>query len=122
VVLGHRRGRLRVWRRTEEKYDIHCIRRRWKGTKEFMFWGCFSYYMKGPCHIWKDETTVEKRVAVKDLEARNAVVEDLNRRMWEITIGIQRTGLRNKPGKKPVWKHNKKNGAFVRIEGRGGID
>ena len=37
VVLGHRRGRRRVWRRPEEKYDIHCIRRRWKGAKEFMF-------------------------------------------------------------------------------------
>jgi len=81
VVLGHRRGRVRVWRRPDERDNIHCIRRRWKGVKEFMFWGCFSYYEKGPCHIWKDETMAEKKAAIKDLEARNAVIEETNRRM-----------------------------------------
>jgi len=37
VVLGHRRGRVRVWRRPDKRDNIHCIRRRWKGVKEFMF-------------------------------------------------------------------------------------
>ena len=122
VILGHRRGRMRVWRRPDEKYDIHCIRRRWKGAKEFMFWGCFSYYQKGPCHIWKDETAKEKKAAVKDLAQRNALIEEENKRMWEITSGIRRVGLRNKPGKAPTWKHTKENGAFVRTKGKGGID
>ena len=87
-----------------------------------MFWGCFSYYQKGPCHIWKDETAKEKKAAVKDLVQRNALIEEENKRMWEITSGIRRVRLRNKPGKAPTWKHTKENGAFVRTKGKGGID
>ena len=25
-----------------------------------MFWGCFSYDKKGPCHCWTPETNKEK--------------------------------------------------------------
>jgi hypothetical protein len=50
----------------EEKYNTHCIRRRWKGLKESIFWGYFSYYEKGP--YWKDEIAKEKKDAAKDLE------------------------------------------------------
>jgi len=65
----------------------------------------------------------EKKAAIKDLEARNAVIEETNRRMWEITSGVQRIGLRNKPGTKPKWKHTKENSAFVRTKSsKGGID
>ncbi|KMP01311.1 hypothetical protein CIHG_01600 [Coccidioides immitis H538.4] len=35
VVLGHRRGALRVWRTTLEAYDRTCIRRRWKKASTF---------------------------------------------------------------------------------------
>jgi len=51
VILGHRRGGIRVWRKSAEKYDKTCMTRRWKGSSEFMFWGCFSYNKKGPFHI-----------------------------------------------------------------------
>ena len=30
IVLGHRRGAIRVWRRVEQRYDKTVIRRRWK--------------------------------------------------------------------------------------------
>jgi hypothetical protein len=40
-----------------------------------MFWGAFSYYEKGPFHIWKDESAKEKKVAKVDLKARNALTE-----------------------------------------------
>jgi Transposase len=53
VVLGHRRGAVRLWRDSKEAYDPTCIRRRWKGFSEFMFWGSFTWYEKGPTHIWK---------------------------------------------------------------------
>jgi transposase len=56
VVLNHRRGGYRLWRKSEERLVKSCIRERWKGYSEFMFWGCFSYDKKGPCHIWKSET------------------------------------------------------------------
>ena len=69
--------------------------------KEFMFWGCFSYYEKGPCYIWKDETVAEKKAVIKDLEARNTSIEETNRRMQEITNSVQRIRLQNKLGTKP---------------------
>jgi hypothetical protein len=33
-----------------------------------MFWGCFSYDKKGPCHIWKPETKTERAAAQKEIE------------------------------------------------------
>ena len=87
-----------------------------------MFWGYFLYYEKGPCHVWKDETAGEARAAVKDLAARNTAVEEMNRRIQEITTGIRRVRLRNKPGKKPEQRYTRKNGAFTRTKGKGGID
>ena len=38
---------------------------------EFMFWGSFSYDKKGPCHIWRPETTQEKKTAEKELAEMN---------------------------------------------------
>lgn len=58
VVLGHRRGAVRVWRTSEEVFTDTVIRRRWKGFSDFMFWGSFTYDEKGPCHIWRSETVV----------------------------------------------------------------
>ena len=51
--------------------DKTCIRRRWKGHSEFMFWGCFSYDKKGPFHIWKAESTKEKKAAKEELKLLN---------------------------------------------------
>lgn len=58
VCLGHRRGSVRVWRTKQDRYDPTVVRPRWHGASEFMFWGCFSYDKKGPCHIWKPETEI----------------------------------------------------------------
>ena len=51
VILNSRRGRIRQWRQPNEAYNQACIRRRYVKAMEFMFWGCFSYDKKGPCHI-----------------------------------------------------------------------
>ena len=37
VTMGSQRGRRRVWRLQSEAYLNHCVRRRWKGYKQFMF-------------------------------------------------------------------------------------
>jgi len=63
VIWGGQRGRLRVWQIEEEAYYNYYIRRRWKHFKEFMFWGCFSYDLKGPCYIWEEEILAEKKKA-----------------------------------------------------------
>jgi hypothetical protein len=105
VTMGGQRGRIRVWRMTSEAYQTHCIRRRWKGFKEFMFWGCFSYDKKGPCHIWTEETPKEKKEAERWLAEMNEKLEPICRIEWELETEIRRLRIdRRMPGKKPTWK------------------
>jgi transposase len=120
VTMGGQRGRLRIWRTTSEAYNLHCIKRRWKGFKEFMFWGCFSYDKKGPYHIWKEETKAEKKQADIWLAEQNQILEPECKLNWELEIGMRRVRItRNIPGKKPVWKWTKANGKLVRSSSRG---
>lgn len=48
VTWRGQQRRISVWRTAGEAYQYHCIRRRWKGFKQFMFWARFSYDEKGP--------------------------------------------------------------------------
>jgi transposase len=121
VILLHRRGGYRIWRRAEERFLRSCIRERWKGSSEFIFWAAFSYDKKGPYHCWRPETAKEKKEAEAALTVINEALEPAMKTQWEITNGMQRLGLRNKPGKKTVWRWNKANVKLVR-EGKGGID
>jgi transposase len=122
VILGQRRGSVRVWRDSTETVDKTCIRNRWKGHSEFMFWGSFTWYEKGPCHIWKPETAAMKKLAMKEVEAMNLVLEISKKAEWEVSNGIRRLNItRNLSGLKPEWKWNKRNGKLSR-DGKGGID
>jgi hypothetical protein len=53
-----------------------------------MFWGCFSYDKKGPCHIWKAETATQKKAAIADLKALNTVLEPEHKAAWGLETGI----------------------------------
>jgi transposase len=122
VTMGGQRGRIRVWRLNSEAYNYHCIRRRWKGFKEFMFWGCFSYDKKGPCHVWEDETKAERAQADKWLEDKNKALEPVCKADWELETAMRRVRIqRRMPGKPPIWKWGKKTGKLVR-DSKGGID
>jgi transposase len=119
VVLLHRRGGYRIWRKVDEAFVKSCIRERWKGYSEFMFWGCFTYDKKGPCHCWIPETKQEKEQAAKKIDELNIELEPLMREKWELEKGMERLGLRAKPGKKPQWRWNEKNGKLARGKGSG---
>jgi hypothetical protein len=92
-----------------------------------MFWGSFTYEKKGPCHIWEAETAQEKRARKEDLDARNALREPEDRKKWEekqaekMAAYIQKYG-RRPGGKRAVWKHCEKTGAYEVRNGRGGIN
>ncbi|KAJ0127189.1 Uncharacterized protein HZ326_29705, partial [Fusarium oxysporum f. sp. albedinis] len=119
VVLLHRRGGYRVWRRAEERFLRSCIRERWKGAMEFMFWGAFSYDKKGPCHCWGPETVKEREKSKLMIAALNEELEPIMRDEWELSNGIRRLGLRTLPGPKPEWKWKKETGKLTRGEGKG---
>lgn len=122
VVLLHRRGGYRIWRTVEEKLQKSCIRERWKGSSEFMFWGSFSYEKKGPCHCWLPETAAEKREAEAAINAINEDLEPRLREQWELSTRLARINLRQQtPGRKPQWRFNQKTGKVAR-SARGGID
>lgn len=122
VILLHRRGGYRIWRTKDEAFVRSCIRERWKGASEFMFWGCFSYDKKGPCHCWQPETAQEKRIAEQEIEQLNCQIEQSLRDQWELETSMRRVNLRRQPaGKKPQWKFTKKTGKLSR-GGKGGID
>ena len=84
IVIGHRRGGYRIWRRAEERWNKSCIRPRWKGYTEFQFWGCFSYDKRGPCHIWKPETAAQQKAATKKIEELNMELEPVLRAEREL--------------------------------------
>ena len=122
VVLNHRRGGYRIWRAADKRFVKSCIRPRWKGYSEFMFWGCFSYNKKGPCHIWQPETAAERKKAQAVIDKLNKELEPRMREEWELNTGIRRMGLRNRPGPKPGWKFTEATGKLVQNQGYGGID
>lgn len=119
VVLLHRRGGYRLWRTSDEAVVRSCIRERWKGYSEFMFWGCFSYEKKGPCHCWKPESKKEKEYSINQINALNELLEPIMKEEWELLNSIRRMGLRKKPGRAPKWQWNEKNGKLVRSKGAG---
>ncbi|USP75525.1 hypothetical protein yc1106_02799 [Curvularia clavata] len=119
VVLNYRRGGYRIWRKADEAFVRSCIRERWKGYSEFMFWGCFSYDKKGPCHCWTPETNKEKEAATTWIDELNEKLEPIKKAEWELENGIRRLDLRNKPGRQPQWRWNKRTGKLSRRDGSG---
>jgi hypothetical protein len=111
-----------VWRTLSEAYNHHCIRRRWKGFKKVMFWSCFSYEEKGPCHIREDETAKEKKEAKEWMEKINTKIEEC-RQAWELETAMRRFGVqRSTRGPRPKWRFTVKTGMLERKASRGGID
>ena len=52
ILVGEHRGLQNLSRTLDERYHPHVIERRYNNYSEAMFWGCFSYDYKGPCHIY----------------------------------------------------------------------
>ncbi|CBF83503.1 uncharacterized protein ANIA_03048 [Aspergillus nidulans FGSC A4] len=109
VILGHRRGAIRVWRTVKDSHTRNCVRRRWKACSDFMVWGCFSYNKKGPLHIYKPETAAMWKQADIEIEAMNCELEPLCREEWELATGLSRVHLRPNRGRVPKWNWNEKN-------------
>lgn len=122
VILGQRRGRVRIWRDSSEAFEKSVIRSRWKSFSEFMFWGSFTWYEKGPYHIWRTETKAERKLNDQYIEQINLIAEAAAREEWELSTAMRRLqATRNQRGSKPKWKWTKATGKMVR-DSKGGID
>jgi transposase len=121
VILGHRRGSVRVWRTAGDTHDPTCIRRRWKGSSDFLVWGCFTYDKKGPLHIFEPETAYQRKQSEVEIAALNAELEPILREEWEMEMRLKRLHLRGVPGRVPTWRWTEKTGKLVR-KSKGGVD
>jgi hypothetical protein len=117
----HRRGGYRIWRKSDEALVKSAIRERWKRSSEFIFWGSFSYDKKGPYHCWLPKNAQERKQTEKTIQKLNEELEPLAKAEWELNNAMNRLGLCNRPGRKPQWRFNKKNGKLDRGK-KGGID
>lgn len=121
IILGHRRGGYRVWRKSNERVLKSVIRPRWKGFSEFMFWGSFTYKERGPCHIYPVESAPMKKQALKDIEKLNETLEPVKKAAWEQAQEEKRKKMKRPPSVPAKWKWDKDHGKLSRSE-RGGID
>ena len=62
-----------------------------------MFWGCFCWDKKGPCHIWTKETSIERKEAEKELEKLNIALEPALKMTWEAENAVRCINLRRRP-------------------------
>jgi transposase len=124
IVLDHRREAVRIWRTVKEgrKSVKSTVRVRWHEAHEFMFWECFSYDWKGPCHCWKSKTKEEKAEVKVWLDEMNAALKISERENWELINDMRRLSTRNLLGKKPQWKWDENHEKMIRKEDKGGID
>ena len=114
VILLHRRGGYRVWRKADERFVRSCIRERWKGANEFIFWGAFFYDKKCPCYCWALEIAKEKKDSETAIQELNTKLELVLKEEWELNNKMSRLKLRQIPGRKPQWKFTQKNGKLSR--------
>ncbi len=121
VILSSRRSRRLQWRTFKEKHVKSCIRWRWKGSSEFLFWECYSYDKKKLFHIWKAETAAEKRAAQREIDQIIDQSKPIVKENWELETGMRRMKVRNPSDRKPTWRWNERHGKIVR-KGKGGID
>lgn len=96
ILLHHGRGSWRIWRRTNERTLRSCIRERWKGFSEFMFWGCFTYDFKGPCHIYPTPKAEETRKSQELLAKWNQAIEPEMRAKWQAEVDAKQALARRR--------------------------
>jgi hypothetical protein len=91
-----------------------------------MFWGCFSYYYKGPCHIYHAETAEEKLEYAQIIKMDNAMLQP---QIWEEWKQLEAADAmkwmqkgRRKPERSATWEAYWKRYKKQREKGKGGID
>ena len=92
-----------------------------------MFWGCFTYDHKGPCHIYYPKTTEQKAANEARMDELNKEeIEEECRELFKEQEKAKEDEWDRK-GKKylvirALWEVFWKNNKFKKIAARGGVD
>lgn len=128
ILVGEHRGHNKISRKLDEQYNPDCIEVRYNNYSEAMFWGCFSYDFKGPCHVYHPETTDKKIKYKKIMDDHNIAQMPAIQEEWDrlqVADAMKQKALsRKKPGKPALFKFFVKNHPQImkREKGKGGID
>jgi hypothetical protein len=71
IIVSAKRGQQNLSRTSVEQYHPDCIERRYNNYSEAMFWGCFTYDHKGPCHIYYPETPEQREEYLRVIQKLN---------------------------------------------------
>jgi DDE superfamily endonuclease len=128
ILVGEHRGPNKLSRKPWERYDEDCIEVRYNNYSESMFWGCFSYDFKGPCHMYSKETTKDKKRRKQVIDQHNALQMPAIREEWYQKLQLEQwreeTTGKKKKGPKTLFSNFVKNHELIekREKGRGGVD
>jgi hypothetical protein len=127
IIVSAKRGQQNISRFPLERYHPDCIERRWNNYSEAMFWGCFTYDFKGPCHIYYLETEEQKEANQKEIERINKEeIEAECRTAFDKQEREKERKWNEKgqkwPTKRASWDIYWKNNQFKKGKSRGGVD
>ena len=114
ILIREHRGLQNYSRIPEERFYKDVIERRYNNYSEAMFWGCFSYDYKGPCHVYYKETPAQKihyEELIQTLNDEEIEVEahaQFDKEQAELRAQWDAKG-KKKPGKWALWETYWKN-------------
>jgi hypothetical protein len=102
-------------------------RERYNNYSEAMFWGCFTYDHKGPCHIYYPETKEQKLANEAKMDTLNGEeIEEECRELFDEQERAKEAEWDRKGKKWPTirasWELFWKNNKFKKTAARGGVD
>jgi hypothetical protein len=71
ILVSEHRGLQNLSRTPDKRYHPDVIKRQYNNYSEAMFWDCFSYNYKGPCHIYYKETEEQKIFYKEKMQQNN---------------------------------------------------
>ena len=128
IIVSAKRGQQNISRMSDERYHEDCIEVRYNNYSEAMFWGCFTYDYKGPCHIYYPETADQKeeylqviqKLNDEEIEAECRIAFDRQEKAKEAKW---KSEGKKPPGKRASWEVYWKNHKIKRNgKSRGGVD
>ena len=104
--LNAMRGKTRVTCTAEERYNDENMDNKWAKYSEFQFWGAFSWYERGPCHIYQTETAQQKKEAQEVIDQINQNEAPAREKQWDGVQALLELSRNRKPRKgcKPQFK------------------